>query len=58
MTCLNCSAELLTRNRLKSDMSGLAYKYYHCPICNKDFDVDSYEIVHKDDKYILKKDTL
>lgn len=58
MTCLNCSAELVSRRRIKKDMSGLALNYFHCPLCSKNFNVNQEEIILEGDGYRLKKDTI
>lgn len=56
MNCLNCDADLVARRRLKKDMSSFAYAYFHCPLCNKDFSLDNFEISKHGDTYVLKKD--
>lgn len=58
MNCLNCGTILINRSRIKKDASGIAYHFNHCPNCIKDFDENNDEIIHLDDKYMLKKDSI
>ncbi len=43
------------RHRIKE---ATLLKFYHCEYCEKDFDVENYEIIFKGDTYRRKKDCI
>lgn len=51
INCLYCDAILHRHRRLKKDMSGDAFTYYHCDKCNLDFDDEKYTITIDGDSY-------
>lgn len=57
MQCLNCDSELKLRQRFSAKLNSIVYHYYHCDKCDIDFDDEKYEIIHKEDNYIRKKDS-
>lgn len=58
MKCLDCGNELKKKSRIKKSFDGIAFDYFHCPICNKDYDSENYLITIKGDKYERVRDRI